>query len=127
MLITGDTIVRSLTGKPGDAKMGQETALSRERGNCAICHVLPASDEKLHGNVGPSLKGVADRLSEGQIRLRVVDARRVNPGSIMPSYFRIDGLKRVAPVYAGKPVLTADEIEDIVAFLVTLRKANEAR
>lgn len=117
----------SLTGRRGDAVRGREIALSREHGNCAICHVIPAPDEMVHGDVGPSLKGVADRLSEGQIRLRVVDERRVNPKSIMPSYFRVDGLKRVAPAYAGKPVLAAEDIEDIVAFLGTLRKGNETR
>ena len=117
----------SLTGKPGDAARGREIALSRAGGNCAICHVIPAPDEKLHGDVGPSLAGIADRLSEDQIRLRVVDERRVNPRSIMPSYFQADGLKRIAPAYAGKTALTAEEIEDVVAFLVTLRKGNEAR
>lgn len=127
MLVEGDAIARSLTGKLGDAANGREIALSRERGNCAICHVLPAPDENRHGNVGPSLKGIADRLSEGQIRLRVVDERRVNPRSIMPSYFRVEGLKRVAPAYAGKPALTPQEIEDVVAFLVTLHKGNETR
>jgi len=127
MLIEGDAIARSLTGKPGDAARGRAVALSRERGNCAICHVIPAPDEQLHGNVGPSLRGIADRLSEGQIRLRVADERRVNAKSIMPSYYRVDGLKRVAAAYAGKPALTAEEIEDIVAFLATLRKDNEKR
>jgi sulfur-oxidizing protein SoxX len=127
MRIEGDAIMRSLTGKPADAARGRAIALSRERGNCAICHVIPAPDEGLHGNVGPSLKGIADRLSEGQIRLRVADQRRVNPRSIMPSYYRVDGLKRVAAAYAGKPALTADEIEDIVAFLATLRQDNGTR
>ena len=117
----------SLTGRPGDAIRGREIALSRERGNCAICHVIPAPDEQVHGDVGPSLRGIADRLSEGQMRFRVVDERRVNPKSIMPSYFRVDGLKRVAPAYAGKSALTAEEIEDIVAFLGTLRKGNATK
>jgi L-cysteine S-thiosulfotransferase len=116
-----DTISQSLTGRAGDAARGREIAFSRERGNCPICHVLPAPDEGLHGDVGPSLKGVASRLTEGQLRSRVVDARRTNPASVMPSYHRLDGLKRVQTVYAGKTVLSAEEIEDVVAYLMTLR------
>ena len=100
---------------------GREIAFGRDRGNCPVCHVLPAPDERLHGDVGPSLKGVAGRLSEGQMRLRLVDGRRLNPASLMPSYYRLDGLKRVATAYAGKPVLTAQEIEDVLAYLMTLR------
>jgi sulfur-oxidizing protein SoxX len=117
----GDGIPNSLTGRAGDAARGRDIALSRERGNCIVCHVLPAPDEKLHGDVGPNLKGVGGRLSEAQMRLRLVDGRRLNPTSMMPSYYRLDGLKRVAAAYAGKPVLTADEIEDVLAYLMTLR------
>ena len=82
---------------------------------------MPAPDERSHGDVGPRLEGVAGRLSEGQMRLRLVDGRRLNPRSIMPSYHRLEGLQRVAKVYAGKPVLTAEEIEDALAYLMTLR------
>jgi sulfur-oxidizing protein SoxX len=119
--IADDSIPQSLTGRAGDAVRGREIAFSRERGNCPICHVLPAPDEVLHGDVGPNLKGVATRLTEGQLRSRVVDARRTNPASVMPSYHRLDGLKRVQAVYAGKTVLSAEEIEDVVAYLMTLR------
>jgi len=119
--VVGDAIPGSLTGRPGDATRGRDIVFSRDRGNCAVCHVMPAPDEKSHGDVGPSLKGVAGRLSEGQLRLRLVNGRRLNPTSIMPSYFRLDGLQRVAKVYAGKPVLTAEEIEDALAYLMTLR------
>ena len=125
--IVGDAIPRSLTGGPGDAIRGRDIAMSRERGNCAICHVIPGPDARSHGDVGPSLAGVADRLSEGQMRLRLVDGRRLNPSSIMPSYHRVDGMKRVAAAYAGKPVLTAEEIEDLIAFLATLRKDTGTR
>ena len=119
--VVGDAIPGSLTGWPGDAARGRDIVFSRDRGNCAVCHVMPAPDKRSHGDVGPSLKGVAGRLSEGQIRLRLVDGRRLNPRSIMPSYYRLEGLQRVAKVYAGKPVLTADEIEDALAYLMTLR------
>jgi len=121
----GDTIPQSLTGNPGDPARGRDIAFSRDRGNCPICHVMPAPDEKLHGDVGPSLKGIAGRLSERQLRLRLVDGRRLNPASIMPSYYRLDGLRRVAAAYAGKSVLSADEIEDVLAYLMTLRSDKE--
>jgi L-cysteine S-thiosulfotransferase len=121
VVAVGDAIAQSLTGSPGDAARGRVIALGRDRGNCPVCHVLPAPDEKLHGDVGPSLEGVAARLSEGQMRLRLVDGRRLNPASIMPSYYRLHGLKRVAATYAGKTVLTAEEIEDVLAYLMTLR------
>lgn len=119
--VAGDVILQSLTGKPGDATRGREIAFARERGNCIVCHAMPAPDERLHGDVGPSLKGVAARLTEGQMRLRLVDERRLNPSSLMPSYYRTDGLKRVAAAYAGRTVLTAEEIEDVLAYLMTLR------
>ena len=125
MVVEGDAVPRSLTGRPGDAARGRDIAFSRDRGNCPICHVLPAPDQRLHGDVGPSLLGVADRLSEGQMRLRLVDGRRLNPASIMPAYYRVEGLKRVAAPYAGKSVLTAEEIEDVLAYLVTLRADKE--
>jgi L-cysteine S-thiosulfotransferase len=119
--VVGDAIPGSLTGRPGDTARGRDIVFNRDRGNCAVCHVMPAPDERSHGDVGPSLKGVAGRLSEGQMRLRLVDGRRFNPNSIMPSYYRLDGLQRVAKVYAGKPVLSAEEIEDALAYLMTLR------
>jgi len=119
--IVDDGIPHSLTGSPGDAVRGREIAFNRDKGNCPICHVIPAPDANLHGNVGPSLDGVAGRLSEGQMRLRLVDDRRLNPSSIMPSYYRVDGLRRVAAAYAGATVLTAEDIEDVLAFLMTLR------
>jgi sulfur-oxidizing protein SoxX len=119
--VVGDAIPGSLTGRPGDAARGRDIVFGRDRGNCAVCHVMPAPDERSHGDVGPSLKGVAGRLSDGQMRLRLVDGRQLNPRSIMPSYYRLEGLQRVAKVYAGKPVLTAQEIEDALAYLMTLR------
>jgi sulfur-oxidizing protein SoxX len=119
--IEGDLIPRPLTAEPGDAARGREIAFNRERGNCIVCHVIPAPDDRTHGDVGPSLRGVAARLSEGQMRLRLADGRRLNPASLMPSYHRVDGLTRVARQYAGKPALTAQEIEDVLAYLMTLR------
>jgi sulfur-oxidizing protein SoxX len=119
--VVGDAIPQSLTGKTGNAARGREISFSRDRGNCIVCHAMPAPSEGLLGEVGPSLAGVAGRLTEGQIRLRLVDGRRLNPSSLMPSYYRTDGLKRVAAAYAGRTVLTAEEIEDVLAYLMTLR------
>ncbi len=116
----------SLTGRPGDAARGRVIVLARERGNCTICHAVPAPDERFHGDLAPGLRGVADRLGENEIRLRVVDGRRLNPDTIMPSYHRVDGLRRVGAAYAGKPLLSAEEIEDVVAYLLTLRDAPPA-
>jgi sulfur-oxidizing protein SoxX len=121
VVVEGDTIPRPLTAEPGDAARGREVAFNRERGNCIVCHVMSGADARSHGNVGPSLEGVAGRLGEGQMRLRLIDSRRLNPASLMPSYYRVDGLTRVARQYAGKPVLAAQEIEDVLAYLMTLR------
>jgi len=88
---------------------------------CLLCHSGPFAEEKFQGNVGPDLSGVGARWSEGQLRLRLVDGRRINPATIMPSYYRVDDLTRVGASWRGKPVLTAEQIEDVVAFLATLR------
>jgi len=90
-------------------------------GLCLLCHSGPFPEEQFQGNLAPSLAGVGARLSPGQIRLRIVDSSRVNPDTIMPAYFRTENLARVAPAYRGKTVLDAQQIEDIVAFLVTLK------
>jgi sulfur-oxidizing protein SoxX len=112
----------SLTDKAGDAANGRALALGRERGNCGACHAIPGADDTLDSTMGPSLKGVAGRLGEAQIRYLVVDPRRLRPATIMPAYHRTDGLVRVARSLEGKPVLSAQETEDVVAFLMTLRE-----
>jgi L-cysteine S-thiosulfotransferase len=95
--------------------------LDRHVGLCLLCHSGPFPEERFQGDLAPSLAGVGARLSAGQIRLRIVDASRVNPQTIMPAYFRTEGLTRVAPSQRGKTVLSAQQIEDVVAFLVTLK------
>jgi len=95
--------------------------LDRHVGLCLLCHSGPFPEERFQGDLAPDLAGVGARLSAGQIRLRIVDASRVNPNTIMPAYFRTENLQRVAPAYRGKTVLTAGQIEDVVAFLVTLK------
>ena len=116
-----DAIPSPLAGATGDAARGRNVVLDRHVGLCLLCHSGPFPEERFQGDLAPSLAGVGSRLSEGQIRLRIVDASRVNPKTIMPAYFRTEGLTRVAPSQRGKTVLTAQQIEDVVAFLVTLK------
>jgi sulfur-oxidizing protein SoxX len=120
--VVGDAIPASLTGSKGDPKRGRAIVTNRYVGLCLLCHNGPFPEERMQGTLAPDLKGAGSRWSEGQLRLRIVDARRLNPDSIMPPYFRIDGLNRVAASLRGKPVLTAEQIEDVVAFLATLRQ-----
>jgi L-cysteine S-thiosulfotransferase len=119
--IVGDAIPQSLTGREGDAARGRAIVTNRQVGLCLLCHSGPFPEERLQGTMAPDLKGTGARWSEGQLRLRIVDAGRLNPQSIMPAYYRIDGLARVAPLFRGKPILTAEQIEDVVTFLATLR------
>ena len=118
--IVGDGIPASLTGEPGDVARGRAIVLNRQS-TCLLCHSGPFPEEKFQGNLAPDLKGTGSRWSAGQLRLRLVDAAKLNPDTIMPAYYRIEGLTRVAPAWRGKPILTAEQIEDVVAFLSTLR------
>ena len=120
--VVGDAIPRSLTGQPGDPVQGRRIVADRQRGLCLLCHSGPFPEQPLQGNLAPSLAGAANRWSIGQLRLRIVDAGRVSPGTIMPTYYRSQGLVQVAPDFAGKPILTAEQIEDVVAYLATLRQ-----
>jgi sulfur-oxidizing protein SoxX len=120
-MIVGDAIPASLTATAGDPARGRAIAVNRQVGLCLLCHSGPFDEEKLQGTLAPSIAGAGSRWSAGQLRLRIVDASRLNPDTIMPPYYRVDGLTRVAPGFAGKPILTAEQIEDVVAFLTTLR------
>jgi L-cysteine S-thiosulfotransferase len=119
--VVGDAIPDSLTGVPGDPARGKAIVTSRQTGLCLLCHSAPLPEEKFQGTIGPDLQGSGARYSEGELRLRIVDSHRLNPDTIMPSYYRLDGLERVAPAFRGKTVLSAEQIEDVVAFLKTLR------
>jgi sulfur-oxidizing protein SoxX len=119
--VVGDAIPASLTGAKGDPVRGRAIVVNRLVGLCLLCHSGPFPEERFQGTIGPDLKGAGARWSEGQLRLRMVDSTRLNADSIMPPYYRVDGLTRVAPAFLGKPVLSADQIEDVVAYLTTLR------
>ena len=119
--IVGDAIPASLTGAPGDPARGKAIVLNRQVGLCLLCHSGPFPEERFQGNMAPDLKGAGSRWSEGELRLRLVDARKLNPDSIMPPYYVVDGMNRVARSFRGKPILTAEQIEDVVAFLATLK------
>jgi sulfur-oxidizing protein SoxX len=118
--IVGDAIPESLTGAPGDATRGRKLIVERTN-TCILCHSGPFPEERFQGDLAPNFSGAGSRWSVGQLRLRLVDASRLNPGTIMPSYHRIDGLDHVAQAWRGKPILSAEQIEDIVAYLATLR------
>lgn len=121
--IKDQAIAASLTGAKGDPKKGETVVVNRQLGNCLACHVVTAlAREPFQGNTGPTLDGVAGRLSEGEIRLRLVDGTKINPETMMPSFYRIEGLNRVLPNFRGKPVLTAEQVEDVVAYLLTLKE-----
>jgi sulfur-oxidizing protein SoxX len=121
-VIIGDAIPASLTGAKGDAGRGRAIVRTRQIGLCLLCHSGPFPEERFQGDLAPSLRGVGARWSEGQLRLRIVDARKLNPDTIMPPYYVVNGLNRVAPSFRGKPIMTAEQIEDVVAFLTTLRE-----
>jgi sulfur-oxidizing protein SoxX len=116
----GDEIPSSLTGAKGDPARGRAIVANRQVGLCLLCHSGPFPEERFQGNLAPDLRNAA-RLTEGQIRQRIVDSGKVNPQSIMPAYYKSEGLARVAPAYRGKTILTAEQIEDIVAYLLTLK------
>ena len=116
-----DAIPLPLEGAAGDAARGRAIVLNRQVGLCLLCHRGPFPEERFQGDLAPNLARIGSRLSEGEIRLRIVDASRVNPETIMPAYYRTEGLTRVAPSLRGKTVLSAQQIEDVVAFLVTLK------
>ena len=113
-----DSMERPLASQ-ADASRGREVFVSREGGHCVLCHDAPGVDT--FGNVGPSLAGVGSRLTVPQLRLRVADITKVDPGAVMPTFHRTEGMTRVASQYQGKPALTGQQVEDVVAWLATLR------
>jgi sulfur-oxidizing protein SoxX len=119
--IVGDAIPASLTGAKGDPGHGRAIVANRNVGLCLLCHSGPFPEDRFQGNIAPDLGGAGSRWSEGQLRLRIVDASKFKADTIMPPFYRVDHLTRVPPAYRDKPVLTAVEIEDVVAYLMTLK------
>jgi L-cysteine S-thiosulfotransferase len=117
--VVGDAIPRPLTATPGDPVRGRALIVDRAS-TCILCHSGPFPEQKFQGDLAPNLAGAGSRWSEGQLRLRLVDATRLNAATIMPSYYRVDGLDRVGAAWRDRPILSAEQIEDIVAYLVTL-------
>jgi len=111
----------SLTDEPGDPKRGREIAAGRV-GNCLACHKMPISEKQFHGDLGPNLYGVGTRFTEGELRIRLVDPKLVNSETIMPAFYKVSNLRRVKRRYLGQPILDAQAIEDLVAYLKTLKQ-----
>lgn len=119
--VVNGVIPEPLTDQPGDPERGRRIVLDRESGDCLVCHAMPLPQRQFHGTIGPPLDGVGSRYTAGALRLRLVDPQAVNPQTIMPAYYRVEGLHRVLDRYRGKPVLTAQQVEDVVAYLLTLK------
>ena len=120
--VVGDAIPKPLADKPGDAARGRAIVANRSVGLCLLCHSGPIAEERFQGDLAPSLAGAGGRWSVAQLRLRIVDGARLNPDTIMPPYYRTTGLQRVAKPFEGKTILTAEQIEDVVAYLATLKE-----
>lgn len=123
--ITADAIPNPLTSQPGDPDRGKVIFTDRDAGHCVLCHAVSELDVEFQGDIGPNLSSVGDRLSAGQLRLRIVDYQVVRPGTLMPSYYRIHDLHQVAEAYEGESILSAQDIEDIVAYLERQRMTQD--
>ena len=119
--VVGDAIPASLTGQPSDAARGRAIVANRGVGLCLLCHSGPIAEERFQGDLAPSLAGAGSRWSEGQLRLRIADGARLNADTIMPPYYRTSGLQRVARNFQDKTILSAAQVEDVVAYLATLK------
>ena len=109
-----------LTDTAGDPANGRKLAVNRKAGNCLACHVMPISEQSFHGETAPSLYGVGNRLSEGELRLQLVNSKVTNENTMMPSFYRVTGYNRPLKKFVGKTILSAQDVEDIVAYLQTL-------
>jgi sulfur-oxidizing protein SoxX len=119
--IVGDGIPKALTTNAPNVESGRRIVTERQTGLCVLCHSGPFPETRVQGDIATSLAGTGSRWSEAQLRLRLIDASQLNPQTIMPSYYRTQGLERVSWQYRGQPVLNAQQIEDVVAFLKTLK------
>jgi len=105
----------------GSAERGAAIVASRSQGLCVLCHAVPGQPEPLQGTIGPPLAGVGARMSRDELRRHVVEPERYNADTVMPSYARSAGFARVAPAWRGKPLLSAAQIDDVVAYLAGLK------
>ncbi|MHA1546132.1 MAG: sulfur oxidation c-type cytochrome SoxX [Alphaproteobacteria bacterium] len=120
--IVDDGVPVSLTGQAGDAASGMKIMINRKQGNCLACHVISKmSNQPFHGEIGPSLDGVAGRYNEAQFRLILANSKKVFDGTIMPAFYRDEGFSRTAKKFKGKTILSAKQIEDVIAFLLTMK------
>jgi sulfur-oxidizing protein SoxX len=120
--ILSGTIPTPLTSQPGDPERGRRLVFDREGGDCTICHVMPLPQRQFHGTIGPPLDGVGSRYTAAELRLRIVDPKALSPETIMPAYYKVAGLHRVLERYGEQPILTAQQVEDVVAYLLTLKE-----
>ena len=114
-------IPAALAGAAGDAVRGRMIVSNRQIGMCLLCHQAPIPEDRFQGDISTNLAGVGVRWTVPQLRLRIVNSRQINPASVMPAYYRTDGLSRVAATTRDKPILDAQQIEDVVAWLATLK------
>lgn len=119
--VAGDAIPQPLDGLVGDAVRGRAIVANRQQGLCLLCHSGPIPEERFQGNLAPSLAGAGSRWSAGQLRLRLVDGQRLQPDSIMPAYYRSAGLSQVGRDWQGRTIFSAQQVEDVLAYLLTLR------
>lgn len=123
--IIAGQIEKPLTAIAGDPQRGRAIVLSRQTGLCILCHSGPFPEERFQGNLAPDLKGSVASLTAAQLRARIVNASYFNPSTIMPAYYQTDHLNRVASKYTGLTILNAQEVEDVVAFLLTLQNPKQ--
>jgi L-cysteine S-thiosulfotransferase len=120
-------IAQAAPPEQGNPQRGRAIVANRQVGLCLLCHTAPIPEEKFQGNLAPDLAGAGDRWTESQLRQRIMDSSTLNPDTIMPSYYKTEGLTRVAPTHRGKTILTAQQIEDVVAYLSTLRSEGTVK
>jgi sulfur-oxidizing protein SoxX len=118
--VVDGAIPAPLTAQPGDPERGRRIVLDRDAGDCTICHAMPLPQREFHGTIGPPLDGIGRRATAGSLRLRLVDPKALSPMTIMPAYYKVEGLHRVLERYRHTPILTAQQIEDVIAYLLTL-------
>ncbi|MDG2205014.1 MAG: sulfur oxidation c-type cytochrome SoxX [Alphaproteobacteria bacterium] len=120
-IVDENSIPESLTAKKGDPANGRKLSINRKKGNCLACHVMPIPEQSYHGKIGPDLNGIASRYDAGELRLRIVNPKIINEETIMPAFYRNEGFHRVMKKFKGKTIISAQDVEDIVAYLMTLK------